>query len=203
MKSGIKSFIFSIIMLSFLAVSGTVNASVFLPVGPALASALPGTTAAAEPDLVGGVIYDKLIPFSIVGAGGAVLFIGTLQNRVVKSAGSGNLHFYYRIRDTKPGLNGIISNVFTRSFPTPPNIIFADWRVDGLGMIDPLTAQRSGVGGSLVKFDFLSPGHFLVGGRDSKFFFVKTTSKNFVHTGETRIQLRSGESVSLRTVMGN
>lgn len=52
---------------------------------------LPGTTAAAEPDLAGTVVSDKLVPFS---AGSAATPVsGTLQVRVVRNA-AGKLSYY-------------------------------------------------------------------------------------------------------------
>lgn len=172
-------------------------ASVPLPAGagPVL---LPGSTAAAEADLAGTVVHDKLIPFRIASAAGALLFQGVLQNRVVKSASS-DLHFYYRIRDTKPGLNGIIKTITTISYAAAP-VLSVDWRPDGLGTIKPKSAQRSAAPGGTIRFEFDIAGPVLVGGTESKFFYLKTARvANFKESGNTRIQLASGEAVVLRT----
>lgn len=162
--------------------------------------ALPGTTVAAEADLAGVVLQDNLLPFRITGAGGALLFEGQLQNRVVRSSVTGLLHFSYRIRDTLPGLNGIVRSVSTSSFADSGRL-FVDWRPDGLGAIAPFLAQRSAGSGPLVRFDFRTSGSVLVGGAESRFFYIKTMKRNFAVGGQTRIQLVTGESAVVRTLM--
>lgn len=191
----------SLFTIALLALNSTeLFASQFLPAGagPVL---LPGTTVAAEADLAGTVIHDKLIPFRIVSAAGALLFEGVLQDRVVKG-NNGDLHFYYRIRDTKAGLNGIIRYVTTISYAATP-MLSVDWRPDGLGTINPISVQRSGAPGSTVRFEFPNAGaQVLVGGRESKFFYLKTVrASNFRESGSTRIQLLTGQGVTLKTVM--
>ena len=188
----IASFLFAV------GTSGVGTASVFLPAG-AGPVVLPGATSAAEADLAGTVISDKMIPFSINNAMGAVLFSGQLQNRVVRSSRNGFLHFYYSIRNTRPGLNGVIRSVFTRTFAATPNV-FVDWRPDGLGQINPVTATRTSGVGDLIRFNFVPSGSALISGRESKFFFIKTKVANFVAAGQTRIQLTSGEAVVLNTM---
>jgi hypothetical protein len=187
--------------LTFFVLTGVrVFASEFLPAGagPIL---LPGTTVAVEADLAGTVIHDKLIPFRIASAAGALLFEGVLQNRVVKGA-TGDLHFYYRIRDTKAGLNGIIRYVTTASYAATP-MLSVDWRPDGLGTISPKSVQRSAAPGAIIRFEFVNGGpQVLVGGRESKFFYLKTVrASQFKELGSTRIQLVTGQAVSLRTVI--
>jgi hypothetical protein len=161
--------------------------------------ALPGTTAFAEGDLGGTVESDTLIPFRIMSAAGALLFQGTLQDRVVRSSTTGTLHFYYRIRNTTSGLNGIIRSVQSRSFEFAP-VTFVDWRPDGLGSVNPVVASRSPAAGPVITFGFNPMVNPLVGGMESRFFFVKTEAKNFNQMGQTRIILRTGESVLLKTM---
>lgn len=190
----------AMIALSAMALSSVSSASVAIPPGSGPTN-LVGATAAAESDLAGTVLYDKLIPFKIMGARGVLLFAGNLQNRVVKSSRTGNLHFYYRIRDTKSGLNGVVEDLRTQGYQNV-NPLLADWRPDGLGTIHPDTVERSPGAGALVNFNFIPrAGMILVGGLDTKFFYLKTSYKKFAPGGHTQIRLKSGESVMLPTVM--
>jgi hypothetical protein len=177
---------------SLLLLSSVVQASVPLtPGGPPVA--LPGTTAAAEPDLAGTVLHDKLLPFTI---GTPTQFKGVLQDRVVRSTKTGTLHFYKFIRQTESGPKGSVTEVAVESFNKAKKLE-ADWRSDGLGTIAPVTAQRSPGVGSRVTFAFKP--QTLVAGRESRFFFVKTSEKDFKINGKTTIRLASGASVTLET----
>ncbi len=190
-------FAFSMAALAYQSVS---SASVALPPSSP-PTALVGATVAAEADLAGTVLYDKLLPFTIRGAGGAVLFVGTLQNRVVRSTRTGTLHFYYRIRDTKAGLNGVVKEVKTYGFQGFSEIA-VDWRPDGLGAINPFSAERSAGAGSFITFNF-SPtgGTVLVGGEESKFFYIKTAAKRFLLNGRTMVILAGGQIATLQTAV--
>ncbi|MEW6251278.1 MAG: hypothetical protein AB1716_11570, partial [Planctomycetota bacterium] len=156
---------------------------------------LMGTTAAIRPELAGLVIYDELIDFEIRD-GAVLLYRGTLQNRVVRSDLSGNLHFYYYIRDTEPGLNGYIRYVRTTRFPGV--LTDVDYRLDGLGTVGPDLARRSPAPGTLVEFEFSG---LLPAGQESRFFFIITDVKEFVTGGETTLYLHTGQRVTLPTVM--
>jgi hypothetical protein len=198
-----KSFLFvrSALLTSLLSLIGASMALASIPLPPGSGpTPLPGATAAIEADLGGTVIFDKVYPFAIRGGGSALLFAGQLQNRVVKSARTGELHFYYRIRDTKQGLNGIIHSVRTQVFANED--VLVDWRPDGLGAIHPVRAERSPGSGAMIQFDFgVTPtaGPVLVGGTDSKFFFIKTEAKNYQLNGRTTITLATGQSITLGT----
>ncbi|MEY4615215.1 MAG: hypothetical protein RJB66_175 [Pseudomonadota bacterium] len=188
------------VALSSMAFASVGAASVALPPGTGPTN-LVGATTAAESDLAGVVLHDKLIPFKILGLGGVVLFAGTLQNRVVKSNQTGNLHFYYRIRDTKSGLNGVVRHLQTQGFHNV-NPLLADWRPDGLGTIHPDTAERSPGAGNIVRFNFIPhAGMVFSGGLDTKFVYLKTMYKKFASGGHTQIRLKTGESVMLPTVL--
>lgn len=190
---------FGFLAVAAIQISAPAFASVALV--PGLAPlALPGTTAALEADLAGTVVRDDLIPFRIVNAGGAALFEANLQNRIVRSTGTGRLHFYYRIRDTKPGLNGIVRSIWTDNFQASPRIL-SDWRQDGLGTVNPKLAERSGGVGQFLRFGFDTTVNVLVGGRESRFFFAKTSAKLFSDQGKTTVQLTSGEFAVLKTLM--
>lgn len=195
-----KSLRLITLILPFFAcfISGIAGASVLVPIG-AGPIALIGTTSAAEPELAGIVLLDKLIPFSISNPAGALLFKGELQNRVIKSSSNGFLHFYYSIRNTQADLNGVVQSLSTKSFALSGSV-HADWRVDGLGDVSPIEVSRSGGTGELIQFRFPSSGSALAGGLESNFFFLKTKSLRYKRDGQTRIQLRTGESVILRTV---
>lgn len=183
-----------------ISISSVGSASVMLPPGSG-PTVLVGSTAAAEADLGGVVLYDKLLPFTITGPGGAVLFTGNLQNRVVQSSRTGALHFYYRIRDTKRGLNGVVEELRTHGFQKIQPLM-ADWRPDGLGTVRPHTAERSPGAGAIVTFNFDATGSMaLVSGQESKFFYLKTTAKRYAVRGNTLIRLSSGQMVNLQTAM--
>ncbi|HEY8272539.1 MAG TPA: hypothetical protein VIG33_16720, partial [Pseudobdellovibrionaceae bacterium] len=159
---------------------------------------VPGTTLGTEVDLAGGVVINKLVPFKIVTSSGKLLFRGNLQNRIVRSASDGNLHFYYAIRDTEAGLPGKILALTTESFRTTP-VISTNYRVDGFGMVAPQTASRSYNGAQVMfRFSHRGPGMFDAG-ENSKFFVIKTEAKHYNEFGYTRITLRSGQSVLLKT----
>jgi hypothetical protein len=195
-----KAFLTTMIFVMVAFACRGLFASEFLPpgAGPVM---LSGSTVALEADLAGTVIHDKLIPFRIASAAGVLLFQGVLQNRVVKNA-NGELHFYYRIRDTKAGLNGIIRSLTTISYAISP-MLSVDWRPDGMGVINPKSAQRSAAPGPTIKFEFnVAPGAgpVLVGGTESKFFYLKTVrAANFDERGSTRIQLVTGQATVLNT----
>lgn len=193
MKKQILGFMFVATAIFSMAAQASTN---LLPGATVI---VPGVTSGAEIDLAGGVIVDKIIPFKIVTPGGVLLFRGNLQNRIVKSASTGELHFYYRIRDTQAGLPGKVLAVTTQSFRVPP-MIATSYRVDGLGTVAPRFATRSSNGVQVrFRFPFQGPAMFDAG-ESSKFFVIKTDGKHYNNLGYTRITLRSGHSVLMRTV---
>ncbi len=143
----------------------------------------------------GTVIHDALIPFEIHGVGGALLYKGTLQDRVVRSDASGTLSFEPRIRDTQGGLNGMIATVAPRNFAT--FLTDVEYSTTSLGTEGPDRARRS-FDGSVVSFDFLDPP--LYSGVESRFMFIKTEATAFGPGGVTVIRLQTGESVLLDTM---
>lgn len=191
-----RKYFASLMFTGSALLSITAGASTSLPPGSAVP--VPGATSAAEIDLAGGVILDRLIPFKIVNPGGVVLFRGTLQNRIVRSTATGNLHFYYRIRDTAAGLPGKIAALTTRNFRASPNLA-TSYRIDGLGTVPPTSASRSADGAQIIFRFGPQAGATLNAGDSSKFFELKTTAKRYNPYGTTRISLLSGHSVILRT----
>lgn len=147
-----------------------------------------GTTAAREPDLAGVVVLDNLLDFEIKDLLGTVIFRGKLQNRVVRSDPTGYLHFYYRIRDTAPGLRGGVVALVTGGFAGLN--VWVDYRTDGLGGMPDrgLVAGRSS-DGALVRFAGPDPStRGLRGPEETPFLFIKTDVRGHRTGGETKIE---------------
>lgn len=156
---------------------------------------VPPTTAASEPDLAGVVVHDVLVPFTLKSATGVVC-AGNLQDRVVRSNKTKQLHFYYRIRDTKGP--GAIKLVATIGFAVP--VLRVAYRTDGLGTVAPRTASRSGGTGALVTFAFSDPTISCARHQESRFVLIKTTATAFAAGGTTRILATTGAGASVPTV---
>jgi hypothetical protein len=130
---------------------------------------LPGTTAAAEPDLAGTVVSDKLVPFAIASASAPVS--GTLQVRVVRNA-AGKLAFYWKINNSAQSTGAVHSLSFTGF---PKQAYDANWRMDGLGTVPP-----SSVIGNVSPLDlktWICGFHFktpVKPGESSRFFFLRS-----------------------------
>lgn len=157
----------------------------------------PGATVPLPGSNEGGlVIHDELIPFVINAPTGGPLFAGTLQNRVVRLNSTGRLSFGYFIRDTQPGLNGVVVALETIDFSG--FFTNVDFDPTGLGTVAPNQASRS-ASGVTVEFDFLSPELF--SGQESEFCVIRTDADCFRDGGRTTIRLIGGPSVTLPTVM--
>ena len=155
--------------------------------------ALPATTAAAEPDLAGVVIHDAVIPFQVKNAAQTtVLCEGQLQDRVVRSTATNDLHFYYRFIGTPTRLRfpptARITRIETVWF-SGVDPLRAAYRTDGLGVVAPATARRPYV--DTIWFVFGGGG--MPCGSNSRFFFVKATGTGYKTVGETRIELTTGD----------
>ncbi|WP_421658218.1 PTPA-CTERM sorting domain-containing protein [Leptothermofonsia sp. ETS-13] len=154
--------------------------TVFTPIAQAVnltaGSSVPlsGTTFAARPELGGIVIEDVL---RSIGTG------LTLQDRIVRSNIDGTLDFYWRLRNDS---NAAITIGDPSDHISARRASFAgfstdvDFRIDGLGIIPPLTANRS-ADGSTVEFLF-SP-FTLAAGESTRFFFVKTNATTYNASG--------------------
>lgn len=153
---------------------------------------LPGTSSAADPTLPGVVIADQVRTFEIFGGGGALLFRGELQLRVVRSNVTNTLIFAWKVLNSQPGLNGVVARIEAESFKD--YLVRADWRNDTPGMAMPNFADRNG-SGSVINYDFLTPPLF--SGSDSRFFFAFTDATRFNADGCVTIYLTSGEFVTL------
>ncbi len=192
----VAQVIVAILALELVVAIGAVQASQILRIRTFEVS-LPGTTATTEPDLAGVVLHDAAIGFQIRGADGGLLYQGILQNRVVRANSTGRLHFYYRIRNTVGGLPGRVSRITTEDF-SGFDPLYVGYRLDGLGVVAPKSAYRGPDPGALVGFNFASPG--LVGGTESRFFFVKTGAAAFGPGGVTTLWLDVVHHTSVPTI---
>lgn len=155
--------------LLFLTLAGVTQAAV-LPPGSTVN--LPGTTSAANPALAGVVEIDEIVPFSFAADGGTIF--GDVQVRVVRSSVDNTLDFYWRV------FNNIESSGVIGSFRIGEFIAAAydaDWRIDGLGAVAPISATRfAGAFDSYVNFNF---GNLLAPGLESRFFFLDTNAVDY------------------------
>lgn len=161
--------------LAMLAHTGAQAVALTTPVAPAnfADTALPGTTAAARPELAGTVLEDLITPFSFAGIS------GTVQNRVVRETASGTLDFSWKINvdsvDTR-GTGVVALRLIDFGLD---NLTDADWRIDGLGSVAPsearlfsVTSEPSGA----LNFLFDTS---VDAGEQSKFFFLRTSATSY------------------------
>ncbi len=131
-----------------------------VPVAPGAASSiLPGTTAAARPELEGTVIADVTASWvsaddPMYGFPGAA---GSLQSRVVQETGSGNLDFYWRITVNRPSYPSYVPTLLTIAGLDLGNFLTgasfdADYRTDGLGSSAPIGAFAANSGSFTFEF---------------------------------------------------
>ncbi|MEO5656841.1 MAG: PEP-CTERM sorting domain-containing protein [Nitrospiria bacterium] len=145
-----------------------------IPLTPGSTVLTPGTTSALRPELAGVVIEDVLTPFAGTDALGNVVFTGTLQARVVRETAAGTLDFYYRIFNDASSLDPIsrLSSTDFSGFLTD-----VDYRLDGLGSVGSVSADRSSngrvVGVNFGLVDDLGPGE------ESYFLFIQTDATSY------------------------
>jgi PEP-CTERM motif len=152
-------------------------------------TALPGTTLAARPELAGTVLADTLTNFSFEG------ITGTVQNRVVREAGSGTLDFYWKV-NVLSDATGLGVGTFRLSDFGLGNITDADWRRDGLGSTAPTVARVfSAVSQPQGSINFLMESPV---SSSSRFFFLRTDATEFTETG--RFDLLTGGPASLSSI---
>lgn len=153
-----------------------------------------GTTSAQLPDLAGTVIHDRVRAFEIRNAAGNTVYKGNLQDRVVRSTATGDLHFYYRVRDTDPAFVGDLVAIDAMGFG-PFAGVHADYRPDGLGTEAPARASRT-ADGTTVRFAFWP--NPIDGGESGKFCLVKPIgADDYAEGGMVTLRLFTGESVAL------
>lgn len=170
-----KSFVKPLLAAALIAFASTVSAEVLTP---GVATPLPGTTVALEPQLAGLVLEDDVQAFSFAANGGTIS--GTVQSRVVRSDLDGTLDFYWRVMSDTFSSGPIQSFRVGDFFTTSYN---ANWRIDGLGNTAPLTALLfAGMNGD-VNFDFgTQPGQGLAPGGESYFMFLDTNATRYART---------------------
>lgn len=153
-----------------------------------------GTTSAADPDLAGSVVQDDLEQFgAIVPPGLSYYALGNVQDRVVRSATTGDLVFNLRLRDMTSTykadsirITGMELGNFAAYGLFDTDV---DFRVDGDGDKGLLSANRSGDGDRLsFVFDpiFIS-GLFQVPSEESLFVSIKTDATHWVNEGRLTI----------------
>jgi hypothetical protein len=145
------------------------------------------TTAAAEPDLAGSILEDRLQPFTINGSDGGVA-TGTIQERVVRSNDTGFLHFYSRvIFDTISGFEpGSYVEWLDFNPAATGNPLAVGRRTDGLGTATSSNYDLAGTGQS--RFDFnlinLAPAN---AGFSTQFHYLKSNATNYALNGQLKL----------------
>ncbi len=148
-------------------------------VTPGNTVALSGTTAIAQPDLVGAVIYEQLIPFQISDGLGNVIIQGNLQDRVMQSANTGELIFAPRLLDmTAPSGDAWISGYDLNGYNGW--LTDVDYRTDSLGDEGPNQVSRSADGDQL---DFRIFAGVLTPPEESYFTSVHSDAFNYDLSG--------------------
>ena len=156
---------------------------------------LPGTTVAAEPQLAGVVLEDKLTNFSILGEG----ITGHVQSRVVRSSVDGTLDFYWRVFNDASS-TGNIGNFRIGEFISPE--YNANWRIDGLGDVAPDSAYMFGgtyAGRGYINFQFFnsdSQTGTLAPGQTSYFILLDTTATSYSENALMDVANRSTTAIS-------
>lgn len=167
------------------ALSSAVSAFAVPLTGP-FHTALPGTTAAARPELAGTVLVDRITPFSYTRPliGGTIS--GTIQESVLRSSLDGTLDFYWRITSDATSA-ARIGELDLYGFNTTR--YDADWRIDGLGTQPATDAGHTG-GDVRVRFytiwDIVPVGG-IAPDSSSKFVFLDTDATNYAETAMMRL----------------
>ncbi len=145
------------------------------PVSPAnfANTTLPGTTLALRPELAGTVLEDLITPFSFNG------ITGTVQNRVVREDATGTLDFIWKVDvdSVDTGTTGVVAlRLIDFGYDA---IKDADWRIDGLGTVAPVTARLfSETAYPLGAINFVFDGS-VDAGEQSRFFFLRTDATTY------------------------
>ncbi|MFY9477080.1 MAG: PEP-CTERM sorting domain-containing protein [Aquabacterium sp.] len=145
------------------------------PVSPAnfANTTLPGTTVALRPELAGTVLEDVITPFSFQG------ITGTVQNRVVREDATGTLDFIWKVDvdSVSTGTTGVVAlRLINFGYDA---IKDADWHIDGLGTVAPVTARLFNEAAyPLGAINFLFDGS-VDAGAQSRFFFLRTDATSY------------------------
>lgn len=163
---------------------------------PGSSIAVPALTAAGYPNLGGVVQYDQLVPFTLQDSNG-LQCTGNLEERVVLSNNTGDLDFYYRVRDTTGP--GSIAKISTSSFAGLS--LGVGYRTDDLGTVSPTTADRNVAPGGLITFDFSSHPISCAAQEESQFILISTTVTSSESGGQADIFSIDGIDFSMPAVM--
>jgi hypothetical protein len=145
---------------------------------PGEVAPLPGTSVAAQPQLAGFVIEDRLQAFTMSTPTGLVT--GQIQSRVVRSDLDGTLDFYWRVMNDASS-SGEIAFFRLGEFHAPE--FDANWRIDGVGDVSPVQAYRfDSPLESYVNFSFLRTNPVgapsgIAPGQSSMFLLLDTTAR--------------------------
>lgn len=135
---------------------------------------LRGVTAAAWPALTGKVVYESEAEFQLAVASRSP---GKLGVRVVRSNASSLLGFEYRLIMTETDYDDAIR--LTVSLPIfGLGLSFADFRLDGPGVLPPNYFESTPNEGFTFRFDY-----GVAVGRDTRWCFVATNAREFRETG--------------------
>lgn len=141
---------------------------------------LPGTTAAAEPQLAGLILADEVVPFSFSTDRGTIS--GTVQSRVVRSDLDGTLDFYWRVINDASSV-GALGSFRIGKFDAPE--FNANWRSDGLGNVAPDKAYlfvAPTPGYVNFYFNSASSNATLAPGSESYFLLMDTSATKYAKT---------------------
>jgi hypothetical protein len=157
---------------------------------PFIDTTLPGTTAAARPELAGVVLADVQTSFAF----SALDISGTVQSRVVREDTAGTLDFYWRVQVDPSSTGGGVSAFRLIDFGYS-NLTDADWRIDGLGTGAPTTGRLfNPIGDPSGAINFLF-GSSIDAGTGSEYFFLHTNALDYAQTAS--YDLLGGPSQSL------
>lgn len=171
------------------------TAAMSAPLVPGDTIMMPGSTAASNPDLVGGIVQDSILTTNTQqvppGSNPLVNFADfEVQNRVMRSDADGNLIFAPRIlfsRNVTP-YPLLVNRVEMWGFSD--FAIDASYRVDGVGDRGPTTGSRS-ADGQTLSFDFGFPlfvSNLFAGPQEESYFFsLKSETSSFANTGRLSI----------------
>lgn len=177
-----KSLVTSCLGLLALATSGGAHADLLLEGSSVFL--VGGTTSAAEPQLAGSVLEDRLQAFSFAGVHGTVS--GVIQSRVVRSSVDGTVDFYWKVSSDADSADDLGALRLGRFYTDEYRV---NWRSDSLGDLAPSAANRfSGTQSDNFNFRFnhLDATGALEGlgaGQSSYFMFLDTDATSYADTG--------------------
>jgi hypothetical protein len=170
-------------------------------VEPFLDTPLPGTTVVARPELAGMVLQDWVQPFSFP----ALNVSGFVQSRVSRQDVAGTLDFHWRVfvdqGSTGPGISAFRLGGFGYD-----HITDSDWRIDGLGIVAPLTARvfnPATYPDGFINYLFDppvfpgDPNEIMAG---SHFFFLSTDATHYKRTASYDLLAGLGANPALSAV---